>query len=185
MSARLPELLLLDRMPTPIGTMLLVTDDEGKLRALDWDDYEERLRRVMQRYYGKSADLRDGTAPEAVRAPLTAYFSGALQAIRSIRTASAGTAFQHQVWAALREIPAGTTLSYGALAKRIGRATAVRAVGHANGDNPICLVVPCHRVIGSDGSLTGYGGGLERKRWLLAHEGVAVAEAPEGKRLAV
>jgi methylated-DNA-[protein]-cysteine S-methyltransferase len=87
----------------------------------------------------------------------------------------AGTPFQRSVWSALRRIPAGTTTSYGALAEHIERPTAVRAVGHANGANPISVVVPCHRVIGADGSLTGYGGGLDRKRWLLAHEGVAVA----------
>ena len=84
---------------------------------------------------------------------------------------TAGTPFQRAVWAALRQIPVGTTLSYGALAERIGRKAAVRAVGAANGANPVAVVVPCHRVIGADGSLSGYGGGLERKRWLLAHEG--------------
>ena len=177
MSVPSPDRLLLDRMPTPIGTMLLVTDGEGYLRALDWDDYEDRLHKLMHRYYGASAALRSGAAPDAVRGPLTAYFAGALQALGRIPAATNGTAFQHRVWTALRKIPAGTTLSYGALAKRIGHAAAVRAVGLANGANPISVVVPCHRVIGSDGTLTGYGGGLERKRWLLAHEGVTLRVA--------
>ena len=87
--------------------------------------------------------------------------------------ATSGTAFQNQVWSALRRIPRGQTLSYGALAKKIDRPAAVRAVGLANGANPIAIVVPCHRVIGANASLTGYGGGLERKRWLLDHEGAA------------
>src|SRR6185437_637184 len=90
--------------------------------------------------------------------------------IDAILTATAGTAFQREVWRALRDIPAGQTISYGELARRIGRPAAVRAVGLANGANPIGVVVPCHRVIGANGSLTGYGGGLHRKEWLLAHE---------------
>ena len=95
-----------------------------------------------------------------------------MQAIDEIPVQTGGTPFQSNVWRALRAIPAGTTLSYGRMAHRLKCPLAVRAVGFANGSNPISLVIPCHRLIGSDGSLTGYGGGLERKRWLLEHEGV-------------
>ncbi len=112
-------------------------------------------------------------SPDAVREAARAladYFAGDLDAIADLPTAANGTAFQLSVWAALRQIPVGETVSYGALAARIGRPKAVRAVGLANGANPIAIVVPCHRVIGADASLTGYGGGLHRKRWLLAHE---------------
>jgi len=108
--------------------------------------------------------------PPFITEPLMAYFRGDFAAIDGIEVQLRGTEFQRAVWAELREIPAGTTISYGTLAKRVGRPGASRAVGLANGSNPISIVVPCHRVIGANGSLTGYGGGLDRKRWLLAHE---------------
>jgi len=163
--------LLLDRLPTPIGVLLLVTDDRERLRALDWEDHEARMRRLLRRHYGPSGSaVRDGCTP-GVRAALEAYFAGDLDAIDRVPVETRGTPFQRKVWAALRRIPAGDTMSYGALAARIDRRSAVRAVGRANGANPIGIVVPCHRVIGADTSLTGYGGGLERKRWLLRHEG--------------
>jgi methylated-DNA-[protein]-cysteine S-methyltransferase len=162
-----------DRFETPVGDALLVTDEQGRLRALDWNDHQDRLERLLRRYYGKSASLVPGRAPDRVRKPLEAYFKGDLAQIDGIECSTAGTAFQRSVWAALRTIPAGTTLSYGALAVQVGSPKAVRAVGLANGANPVGLVVPCHRVIGSDGSLTGYGGGIERKRWLLMHEGAS------------
>ena len=101
-------------------------------------------------------------------------FTGALTALDALPVATAGTPFQRAVWQALREIPCGTTVSYAALAQKIGKPSAMRAVGLANGSNPIGVVVPCHRVIGADGSLTGYGGGLDRKRWLLDHESNAL-----------
>jgi methylated-DNA-[protein]-cysteine S-methyltransferase len=164
-------LLLLDRLPTPIGVMLLVTDDREQLRALDWEDHEPRMRRLLQRHYGPSGSaVRDGRS-QRVRAALEAYFAGDLRAIDGIPVKTGGTPFQREVWAALRRIPAGDTMSYGALAARIDRRSAVRAVGRANGANPVGVVVPCHRVIGADTTLTGYGGGIERKRWLLRHEG--------------
>lgn len=169
-----PDRLHLDRFHTPIGTALLVTDDDGNLRLLDWEDHEERMRLLLRRGYGSVA-LERGPAPTAVRLPLERYFSGELSALSEIPWRTQGTAFQQLVWNALTGIAAGRTMSYGALAQRIGKANAVRAVGLANGANPVSVVVPCHRVIGSDGSLTGYGGGLERKRWLLRHEG-ALAE---------
>jgi methylated-DNA-[protein]-cysteine S-methyltransferase len=140
----------------------------------------------MDRYYGAGAvSLSSGRLPTAVRSALDAYFEGDLRAIDELPTVTAGTAFQREVWAALRTIPAGETLSYGALAARIGRPKAVRAVGLANGSNPIGLVVPCHRVIGADGSLTGYGGGMERKRWLLEHERTHMPALGRPRRLAL
>jgi len=119
-------------------------------------------------------------SPKDLRAALTGYFSGDLDRLSTIRWRVAGTAFQHKFWTALPRIPPGTTMSYGALAARIDRPKAVRAVGHANGANPISVVVPCHRLIGADGSLVKYGGGLERKRWLLEHEGVVLKPAANG-----
>jgi methylated-DNA-[protein]-cysteine S-methyltransferase len=164
----------LDRLDTPIGTALLVTDDDGALRAFDWADHEERMRRLLARHYGPDVQLQDGPAPAPLRAALDAYFAGDVSQLDHIECRTEGTPFQRRVWAALRAIPVGTTLSYGTLAQRLGVPDAVRAVGLANGANPIGVVVPCHRVIGANGSLTGYGGGLERKRWLLAHEGAAL-----------
>jgi methylated-DNA-[protein]-cysteine S-methyltransferase len=168
--------LFLDRLATPLGVMLLVTDDRERLRALDWEDHEERMRRLLRLHYGPAGApdrLREGSSPSA-RAALEAYFAGDLGAIDRVPVETGGTPFQREVWAALRRIPAGDTMSYGALAARIERRLAVRAVGRANGANPVGIVVPCHRVIGADTSLTGYGGGLERKRWLLRHEGATL-----------
>ena len=162
--------LQLDRVPSPIGTMLVVFDDEAQLRALDFDDYEPRMNRLLHRHYG-AFDLAPGHAPSAIAMPLAAYFDGELGAVETIPVATGGTAFQRRIWAALRRIPARETISYGELAATIGAAGASRAVGLANGANPVAIVVPCHRVIGANGSLTGYGGGLHRKHWLLAHEG--------------
>jgi methylated-DNA-[protein]-cysteine S-methyltransferase len=173
MATREIESFRLERLKTPIGVALLVTDGNGDLCALDWADFEGRLLRLMRQQYGR-ADLVDARGPKAIRTALSGYFAGSFAGLETIRCRFGGTPFQRKVWSALRAIPAGTTTSYGALAARIGAPKAVRAVGHANGANPISVVVPCHRVIGSDGSLTGYGGGLPRKRWLLAHEGVAV-----------
>jgi methylated-DNA-[protein]-cysteine S-methyltransferase len=183
MSAKPPETFHLDRLATPIGIALLVTDTEGALRALDWEDHEPRMRQLLRLQYG-AAVLVDGQVPEDVRAALTAYFAGDLDCLKSIPWRAAGTPFQRNVWTALRAIPAGTTLSYGALATRLDVPKAVRAVGHANGANPISVVVPCHRVIGADGSLTGYGGGLDRKRWLLEHEGFMLKPASKLRSIA-
>ena len=129
--------LTIDRLESPIGTLLLVCNDEGRLYALEFEDHEPRMMRLLKRYHGE-VTLVPGKVPTA-----------------------------------LRRIPAGTTLSYGALAATIGYPTAMRAVGAANGANCLAIVVPCHRVIGANGTLTGYASGLPRKRWLLAHEGLA------------
>jgi methylated-DNA-[protein]-cysteine S-methyltransferase len=163
--------LLTDTLATPIGELVLICDEEGCLRATDWMHYDERMRRLLARHYGEeNVTLTPAHNPFGLTAALAAYFDGDFHAIDSLPVATEGTEFQKSVWQALRLIPVGQTISYGELAKRLGKPAAVRAVGLANGANPIGVVVPCHRVIGANGSLTGYGGGLERKRWLLNHE---------------
>jgi len=171
-TAKPPEGLSFDRIPTPAGEALVMWDAAGALRVFDWDGYEPRMQRLLARHYGPVTPKTD-RAPAALRASLSAYFDGDHASIDAIKVATGGTVFQRTVWAALRDIPAGQTESYGQLAARIGLPKAVRAVGLANGANPVGLIVPCHRVIGANGALTGYGGGIERKRWLLNHEGAA------------
>ncbi|MGH7717043.1 MAG: methylated-DNA--[protein]-cysteine S-methyltransferase [Vulcanimicrobiaceae bacterium] len=162
-----------ERIPTPVGVMMLVTDSDGHARAVDWEDHEDRLQRLLSGYY-RPHEIRLEGAPHAThaRSCVEAYFGGDLNAIDSIPVVMAGTPFQKEVWEALRRIPVGATMSYSGLAVQLGRPKATRAVGLANGANPIGVIVPCHRVIGADASLTGYGSGLPRKRWLLEHEGV-------------
>lgn len=167
-----PETLTLDRVASPVGEVLLVTGPEGAVRALDFAGYEDRMHRLLGRH-SPGATLVEGRAPEGVRAAVEAYFGGAVRALDAVPVQTGGTVFQRSVWAALRAIPAGETRSYGQLAAAIGAPKAVRAAGLANGQNPVALIVPCHRVIGANGTLTGYAGGLERKRWLLAHEEAA------------
>jgi methylated-DNA-[protein]-cysteine S-methyltransferase len=178
MSAKLPETFGLDRLQTPIGTALLVTDAGGVLRALDWEEHEPRMRELLRLQYG-GVDLNDARSPKELRSALTAYFKGDLDRLNTIKWRVAGTPFQQKVWAALPKIPAGTTMSYGALAAKLNAPKAMRAVGHANGSNPISVVVPCHRLIGANGALVKYGGGLERKRWLLEHEGAVFKRATQ------
>ncbi|MNX44622.1 Methylated-DNA--protein-cysteine methyltransferase [compost metagenome] len=165
-----PETFTLDRIASPVGEVLLVTDAEGAVRAFDFIDYEPRMRKLLARHYGE-VTLVEGRAPETVRTAIAAYFSGDATALDGVAVKTGGTDFQRSVWAALRTIPAGETWSYGQLATAIGKPAAVRAVGLANGANPVGVIVPCHRVVGANGTLTGYAGGLERKHWLLAHEG--------------
>jgi methylated-DNA-[protein]-cysteine S-methyltransferase len=173
MTTKKPEVFGLGRLQTPIGVALLVTDADGVLRALDWEEYQPRMKDLLRLQYG-AVILKDARSPGDLKAALTGYFKGDLDRLNTIQWRVAGTPFQHKVWTALPKIPAGTTMSYGALAAKLGAPNAVRAVGHANGSNPISVVVPCHRLIGADGSLVKYGGGLERKRWLLEHEGVVL-----------
>lgn len=173
MTAAPPEALMLDRIHTPIGTALVLTDEAGVLRAFNWTDYEPAVQAWIGRRYPEAA-RSEGRSP--LRPAFEAYFAGEVGALNCVPWEGAGTAFQRQVWRTLCSIPAGQTLSYARLAERIGRPTAIRAVGLANGSNPVALVAPCHRVIGSNGSLTGYGGGLHRKRWLLEHEGAVFRE---------
>lgn len=163
-------------LETPTGRMLLVSDDERRVRALDWEDHADRMHALLARQYGRGrVTLRDALHPTPASRALNAYFAGSLEAIDALPTKTGGTPFQQAVWAELRRIPIGQTVSYAALAQRLGRPDAIRAVGLANGANPIAIIVPCHRVIGANGSLTGYGGGLARKAWLLAHEGARLA----------
>lgn len=163
--------LLVDRLDTPIGEMLIVADHEGYLRAIDWAEHETKMHRLLSVQYGPQR-IEFDAAPRAhgASSAIAEYFAGQLTAIDDLPVRTAGTPFQHAVWDALRSIPCGATLSYAALAAKIGRPAAVRAVGAANGANPVSVVVPCHRVIGANGSLTGYGGGMHRKSWLLDHE---------------
>jgi len=163
------ETFLIDTMTTPLGTAILIADEQRALRMYCWEDVAESWRTQFHRRHG-DAVLVVRRDPFGHRTALERYFDGEITAIDALPVALSGTPFQQKVWSALRTIAAGATLSYGALAARIGAPAAVRAVGLANGRNPIGVVVPCHRVIGSDGSLTGYGGGLPRKRWLLEHE---------------
>jgi methylated-DNA-[protein]-cysteine S-methyltransferase len=158
--------LLRERFDTPVGEFLLITDEAGALRAANWTDREYRMAPAL-----KGAMLSDRTTPSPGRLALEAYFAGDLHAIDDLVVETGGTAFQRQVWTTLRIIPLGETITYRGLAQTIGRPSAIRAAGLANGTNPVSVVVPCHRVIGSNGSLTGYGGGLSRKHWLLEHEG--------------
>ncbi|AKQ67515.1 Methylated-DNA--protein-cysteine methyltransferase [Myxococcus hansupus] len=166
-----PLRLLIDRASTPIGQIWVVCDEAGALRAVDWDEYEARMMRLLRLHYGEHGyALAPASDPFGRTTALQAYLRGDIRAIDDLPVATAGTDFQREVWRALRDIPAGATTSYSKLAERIGRPKAVRAVGMANGANPIGVVVPCHRVVGANASLTGYGGGLERKQWLLDHE---------------
>jgi len=161
--------LTLSRYAAPVGDILLVTEGDT-LRALDFADYEARMRTLLARHYG-AVTLTEDDAPAVVITALDAYFAGDATALDAVPVATGGSDFQRSVWAALRAIPAGTTTGYGALAARLGKPGAARAVGLANGANPIGIVVPCHRVIGANGKLTGYAGGVARKEWLLRHEG--------------
>src|SRR5580704_10123876 len=151
---------------SPVGVVYVVSDGTS-LRAVEFEGHEDRWQRQLARYY-EEFTLHAMAKPNDAIARLKDYFAGDLHAVDNLAVATNGTAFQQQVWAALRTIPAGTTVSYGTIAARIGRPTACRAVGLANGSNPIGIFVPCHRVVGANQGLTGYGGGIQRKQWLLA-----------------
>jgi methylated-DNA-[protein]-cysteine S-methyltransferase len=172
-STKPSETFSVDRLTTPIGTALVISDADGALRAFDWEDHAERIKGLLRLQYG-AVDLKETRAPKAIRTALTNYFGGDLAALKTIEWRIAGTDFQRKVWMALPKIPAGKTMSYGALAAKLGSPNAMRAVGHANGSNPISIVIPCHRLIGANGSLVKYGGGLHRKQWLLRHEGAEI-----------
>ena len=158
---------------TPIGDMLALDSGEG-LCALEFTGPKKRLTLLEARLgrWFPSHEIADRETPTiaGTRTWLDAYFAGAAADITPLPLDMRGTLFERRVWAALCRIAPGETTSYGAIAKVLGSAEASRAVGAANGANPIAIIVPCHRVIGSSGSLTGYGGGLDRKTWLLAHE---------------
>ncbi len=169
--------LSIDRLATPIGPIWLVFDDAA-LRALDFEPFRDRVEQRLRRHYGAFA-LNERAAPAGWVAAFDRYFAGALEALDAIPVATGGTPFQREVWAALRRVPPARPTTYGALAARLGRAGASRAVGMANHGNPIAIVVPCHRVVGADGALTGYAGGVERKAWLLEHERRHARPEPE------
>ncbi|MEM7225862.1 MAG: methylated-DNA--[protein]-cysteine S-methyltransferase [Pseudomonadota bacterium] len=160
--------LTLAMLPSPIGEIRVFFRDEhlyGADFAAGGSPTEQLLRARLGRL-----TLASGTAPAPVREAFARYFDGDLPALKTLPLVTQGTPFQEQVWRLLRKIPPGRTVSYAELAETLGKPKALRAVGLANGRNPISVVIPCHRVIGKNGSLTGYGGGLERKAWLLEHE---------------
>jgi methylated-DNA-[protein]-cysteine S-methyltransferase len=151
----------------PFGALAIAARGDVLL-AIHLEGHPERLAKE----WGRRGPVERGRPTPVLTHAFDAYFNGDIRSIDAIEVDPAGTAFQQAVWAELRRIRAGTTLSYSQLAARIGRPDAVRAVGTANGANPVPIVIPCHRVIGANGSLVGYGGGLDMKRWLLAHEGL-------------
>lgn len=167
----MPHTLTIEMRQTPLGDLMLVTGPDGRLRATEFADCKDRLHRLLGRKLGAASyRLVQGSAPTAIAQAVDRYFAGDLGAIRNMPIHNGGTLFQEAVWGALHRIEPGRPVNYAALAKSIGKPDGARAVGHANGSNPNCIVVPCHRLVGANGDLTGYSGGLERKRWLLDHE---------------
>jgi methylated-DNA-[protein]-cysteine S-methyltransferase len=168
----------LSHLDSPLGGVMLAASEAG-LVALSFAKPTAVRTELARTHPG--AELRDGgVRVRGFARRVEAYFGGELDAIDDLPVAPVGTPFQTAVWRALRQIPCGRTVSYRDVARAVGRALAVRAAGGAIGKNPIAIVVPCHRVIGADGSLCGFGAGLPRKRWLLAHEGATPAELPLG-----
>jgi len=161
--------LRIDTVGSEIGPIVIVTDARA-LCALEFADGDERMMERLTRRF-EDLVLRHEANPLGVSDKVRAYLAGDLHALDGIAVDAGGTGFQQTVWSALRRIPVGATRSYGEIAATIGRPTATRAVGLANGLNPVAIVIPCHRVIGRHGGLTGYAGGLARKQWLLRHEG--------------
>jgi methylated-DNA-[protein]-cysteine S-methyltransferase len=159
--------LIREEIETPVGGMTMISGSDGVLRMLEFHYRKAYWQPLAARRFKGAAFIEKQSGH---RQTLERYFDGDIAALDDIETDGGGTDFRRAVWSRLRAIPPGTTTSYGAVARDIGKPSAMRAVGHANGANPIAIVVPCHRVIGSDGSLTGYGGGLPQKLWLLDHE---------------
>jgi methylated-DNA-[protein]-cysteine S-methyltransferase len=151
------------RLSSPLGELVVASEGEA-LTSVRFEQHAHLAPLAPD-------SLRDDHARPLAEAKrqLAAYFAGELRAF-TLPLAPGGSEFQRKVWAALAEIPFGTTSSYGALARRLGAPSHARAVGHANGRNPLSILVPCHRVVGAGGALTGYAGGIARKRWLLGHE---------------
>ena len=159
--------LTLSSVDSPIGALGLATDGQGVVRGMSFGG---ALVGAMRRAYPAAA-LEEGAAPEAVAATLAAYFGGARDALEAVCWAVEGDHFNARVWCELARVPAGSTISYGEIARRAGEPGAAQAAGVALNRNPIPLILPCHRVIGADGALVGFGGGIARKEWLLRHEG--------------
>jgi methylated-DNA-[protein]-cysteine S-methyltransferase len=167
-TASAPVRLWADVLATPIGQLMIVCDADA-LCVVDYDGSADRMHASLMRRY-RNFELVWEQNPLGMTALLERYFGGDLGAIDTIPVNLGGTAYQRRVWSALRTIPPGQSRTYGALAAQLGE-THARAVGQANSQNPVAIVVPCHRVIGANATLTGYAGGLHRKRWLLDHEG--------------
>lgn len=166
---------------SPIGIVVVAVRAE-RLCALAFDGHFPRKRAALERRFG-SVEWQSAKDPGGVIGALRRYFDGEVEALARVPVDPGGTPFQQAVWTTLRRVPAGRTVSYGSLAQAAGYPRAIRAVGAANRSNPVGLVIPCHRVIGADGTLVGYAGGLERKKWLLSHEGASPADhevPPEG-----
>jgi methylated-DNA-[protein]-cysteine S-methyltransferase len=164
--------LLLDRIAGPSDAPfeeVWIAVDGDKLVALDFNGFEARMRRLLAKRYAR-VTFSEKSDPCGFSGRLQRYFEGELDALNDIPVDTGGTTFQQAAWQALRSIPAGTMATYGEQAARVGRPRAVRAIGAANGRNPVAIVVPCHRVVGANGALTGYAGGVATKRWLLRHE---------------
>lgn len=165
-------ILLEDKITTPLGPLWVICDEQFRLRAVEWEQHSDRMDQLLNIHYRTGGYIRRPVSnPGGLSEKLGDYFAGDLDVIKSLPTATGGTPFQREVWQTLRTIPCGQVMHYGQLAVQLGRPGAARAVGAANGSNPISIVVPCHRVIGRNGTMTGYAGGVERKEWLLRHEG--------------
>ena len=162
----------LERIDTPIGTVEVAVADDA-LVAIDFADCRDRMEMLLSQRFG-AVSLSERAGNSRLGESVRRYFAGSLAALNDVSINPGGTRFQRSVWEALRRVPAGRTATYGEIATAIGRPDAARAVGAANSRNPVALAIPCHRIVGADGSLTGYAGGLSRKRWLLAHEGVSL-----------
>jgi methylated-DNA-[protein]-cysteine S-methyltransferase len=160
-------------IPSPVGPLTLAARDT-RVCLLHFGADTLVVRQRLSAWY-PAERIEPHADPAGAVSALDAYFAGDLEALDRIDVEFTGTPFQKRVWEALRLVRAGGTASYADLARTIGHPNAVRAVGAANGANPVAVIVPCHRIIGSNGTLTGYGGGLERKRWLLEHEGCRLA----------
>jgi methylated-DNA-[protein]-cysteine S-methyltransferase len=160
----------LNVVESPIGALTLAAH-AGRVCVLHFGSDDQAVRRALQRWYPRDV-IEEHEDPGGARARLDAYFGGDLDALDAVEVELNGTTFQKQVWTALRAVKAGTTAAYAEIARAIAAPSAIRAVGAANGANPVAIIVPCHRIIGTNGSLTGYGGGIDRKRWLLEHEGM-------------
>ncbi|MCS2171269.1 methylated-DNA--[protein]-cysteine S-methyltransferase [Scandinavium sp. TWS1a] len=164
--------LLEDKITTPLGALWILCDEQFNLRAVEWDEHSDRMGYLLDLHYHAEGYERVASSnPNGLSKKMQTYFEGDLSVIDDLPSATAGTPFQREVWQALRSIPCGQVMHYGELAEQLGRPGAARAVGAANGSNPVSIVVPCHRVIGRNGTLTGYAGGVQRKEWLLRHEG--------------
>lgn len=165
----------LGTIESPVGPVTLAAR-ENLVCLVHFGEASDGVRATLGQWY-RGAQIRSDADPAGSASVLRRYFDGDLDSLDAVPVELHGTPFQQRVWLALRTVKPGTTLSYSELAARVGSPSAIRAVGAANGANPIAIVLPCHRIIGRDGSLTGYGGGLARKQWLLAHERVGAAAA--------